>query len=104
MASDCSRSISGGNPPPRGREPHGSRDATEPPFDDRTSPECRRDSRPSPRAAQQSGFGLVILSLFILVQAIDGAFTYFAVLRFSVDSFSDLYVVDEQRQPVPRPV
>ncbi len=82
MASDCNRSISGENPPPRGPGPHGSRDATEPPFDDGTSPECRRDSRPSPRAAQQSGFGLVILSLFIFVQAIDGAFTYFAVLRF----------------------
>lgn len=82
VASDCNRSINGGNPPPRGPGPHGSRDATEPPLYDCDSPECRRDSGRSPRTAQQSRFGLVILSLFILVQAIDGAFTYFAVLRF----------------------
>ena len=35
-----------------------------------------------PHAARRSRFGLTILALFLVVQALDGAFTYFALLQF----------------------
>ena len=86
MASDCRllRSTGGLSPPTRGPGPDGSQDATQPRFhsEDGSAPASNGVAPAKPGAARRHPFGLIILTLFLVVQSIDGAFTYFAVLRF----------------------
>ena len=49
---------------------------------DGSAPASNRVVPAKPGAARRHPFGLTILTLFLVVQSIDGAFTYFAVVRF----------------------